>query len=94
MCHFIDFLCLNAIISYAGLKDCMKKGYSFLEGVEELLYGLRQNNYEMHAFTNYPNWLNKHYFRIILYLPLTTKIKENKSNLPFSGNFILQVPND
>ncbi|KAL5538524.1 hypothetical protein UlMin_046095 [Ulmus minor] len=39
-----------------GLKDCMKKGYSYLEGVEELLCSLRQNNYEMHAFTNYPIW--------------------------------------
>ncbi|KAL5567023.1 hypothetical protein UlMin_030187, partial [Ulmus minor] len=38
------------------LKDCMKKGYSYLEGVEELLCSLRQKNYEMHTFTNYPIW--------------------------------------
>ncbi|KAL5549155.1 hypothetical protein UlMin_004386 [Ulmus minor] len=37
-----------------GLKDCMKIGYSYLESVEELLCSLRQNNYEMYAFTNYP----------------------------------------
>ncbi|KAL5539238.1 hypothetical protein UlMin_044703 [Ulmus minor] len=34
----------------------MKRGYSYLEGVEELLCSLRQNNYEMHTFTNYPIW--------------------------------------
>ncbi|KAL9426925.1 hypothetical protein AB3S75_033663 [Citrus x aurantiifolia] len=39
-----------------GLKICMKKGYSYLDGVEELLHELKQNNYEMHAFTNYPIW--------------------------------------
>ncbi|KAL5566736.1 hypothetical protein UlMin_029900 [Ulmus minor] len=42
--------------SLFGLKDCMKKGYSYLEGVEELLCSLRQKNYEMHTFTNYPIW--------------------------------------
>ncbi|KAL5567029.1 hypothetical protein UlMin_030193 [Ulmus minor] len=35
----------------------MKSGYSYLKGVEELLCSLRQNNYEIHAFTNYPIWL-------------------------------------
>lgn len=39
-----------------GLKDCMQRGYSYLEGVEELLHALKQNGYEMHAFTNYPIW--------------------------------------
>ncbi|KAL9234881.1 hypothetical protein vseg_009697 [Gypsophila vaccaria] len=39
-----------------GLKICMKKGYSFLDGVEKLLSTLKHNNYEMHAFTNYPIW--------------------------------------
>lgn len=39
-----------------GLKICMKRGYSYLDGVEELLHELKQNNYEMHAFTNYPIW--------------------------------------
>lgn len=39
-----------------GLKICMKKGYAYLDGVEELLHELKQNNYEMHAFTNYPIW--------------------------------------
>lgn len=39
-----------------GLKDCMRRGYSYIEGVEELLLALKQNNYEMHAFTNYPIW--------------------------------------
>ncbi|CAL2269756.1 unnamed protein product [Prunus armeniaca] len=39
-----------------GLKDCMRKGYSYVEGIEELLHSLKDNNYEMHAFTNYPIW--------------------------------------
>ncbi|PON45500.1 HAD hydrolase, subfamily IA [Parasponia andersonii] len=39
-----------------GLKNCMKRGYSYIDGVEELLYVLKTNNYEMHAFTNYPTW--------------------------------------
>uniref|UniRef100_A0A5B7ATH9 Uncharacterized protein n=1 Tax=Davidia involucrata TaxID=16924 RepID=A0A5B7ATH9_DAVIN len=39
-----------------GLKNCMINGYSYIEGVEGLLQALKQNNYEMHAFTNYPIW--------------------------------------
>ncbi|KAH7854213.1 hypothetical protein Vadar_011436 [Vaccinium darrowii] len=39
-----------------GLKSCMTKGYSYIEGVEELLHALKQSHYEMHAFTNYPIW--------------------------------------
>ncbi|KNA16317.1 hypothetical protein SOVF_090270 [Spinacia oleracea] len=39
-----------------GLKDCMKRGYSYLDGIEDLLHALKLNNYEMHAFTNYPVW--------------------------------------
>uniref|UniRef100_A0A7N0VIR7 Uncharacterized protein n=1 Tax=Kalanchoe fedtschenkoi TaxID=63787 RepID=A0A7N0VIR7_KALFE len=39
-----------------GLKDCMIRGYSYLDGVEELLRDLKRNDYEMHAFTNYPIW--------------------------------------
>lgn len=34
----------------------MISGYSYLEGVEELLIALKEKNYEMHAFTNYPIW--------------------------------------
>ncbi|KDP45815.1 hypothetical protein JCGZ_17422 [Jatropha curcas] len=39
-----------------GLKNCMRRGYSYIDGVEQLLYDLKQKNYEMHAFTNYPIW--------------------------------------
>ncbi|KAI5648926.1 hypothetical protein M9H77_34931 [Catharanthus roseus] len=39
-----------------GLKSCMKRGYSYINGVEELLCSLKKNGYEMHAFTNYPIW--------------------------------------
>uniref|UniRef100_A0A2P2KZ14 Uncharacterized protein n=1 Tax=Rhizophora mucronata TaxID=61149 RepID=A0A2P2KZ14_RHIMU len=39
-----------------GLKSCMRRGYSYIDGIEALLCALKQNNYEMHAFTNYPIW--------------------------------------
>ncbi|CAM9003152.1 unnamed protein product [Rhodiola kirilowii] len=39
-----------------GLKNCMINGYSYIEGVEELLRDLKHNDYEMHACTNYPIW--------------------------------------
>ncbi|KAL9268693.1 Flavin mononucleotide hydrolase 1, chloroplatic-like protein [Drosera capensis] len=39
-----------------GLKLCMKNGYFYIDGVEGLLKALKQSNYEMHAFTNYPVW--------------------------------------
>ncbi|XP_077228131.1 haloacid dehalogenase-like hydrolase (HAD) superfamily protein [Tasmannia lanceolata] len=39
-----------------GLKECMRRGYSYIDGVEALLHSLKQKNYEMHAFTNYPIW--------------------------------------
>ncbi|KAI3918958.1 hypothetical protein MKW98_017406 [Papaver atlanticum] len=41
-----------------GLKNCMKSGFSYLDGVEALLSNLKQNSYEIHAFTNYPVWYN------------------------------------
>ncbi|XP_020993715.1 flavin mononucleotide hydrolase 1, chloroplatic-like [Arachis duranensis] len=43
-------------VSITGLKTCMTSGYSYIEGIEHLLLSLKQNNYEMHAFTNYPIW--------------------------------------
>ncbi|XP_022149951.1 LOW QUALITY PROTEIN: flavin mononucleotide hydrolase 1, chloroplatic [Momordica charantia] len=43
-------------VDFEGLKNCMKSGYSYLEGIEELLNALKERNYEMHAFTNYPIW--------------------------------------
>ncbi|WOL04142.1 hypothetical protein Cni_G12863 [Canna indica] len=39
-----------------GLKECMVRGYSYVDGIEALLENLKQNNYELHAFTNYPIW--------------------------------------
>ncbi|GAB4855834.1 Flavin mononucleotide hydrolase 1, chloroplatic [Ancistrocladus abbreviatus] len=39
-----------------GLKLCMKRGYHYIDGVEGLLHALEQNNYEIHALTNYPVW--------------------------------------
>nr|AFK41397.1 unknown [Lotus japonicus] len=39
-----------------GLKTCMRNGYSYIDGIEQLLFTLKQNNFEMHAFTNYPTW--------------------------------------
>ncbi|CAN7128896.1 unnamed protein product [Brassica rapa subsp. narinosa] len=39
-----------------GLKDCIRSGYSYLDGMQELLQALRDDNFEIHAFTNYPIW--------------------------------------
>ncbi|OIT03345.1 hypothetical protein A4A49_36654 [Nicotiana attenuata] len=39
-----------------GLKNCMQRAYSYIEGVEGLLNSLKENGYEIHAFTNYPIW--------------------------------------
>ncbi|WVZ04745.1 hypothetical protein V8G54_018091 [Vigna mungo] len=61
--YVLAFLLLFAINEYYGpsgncnsLKTCMKSGYSYIEGIEPLLLSLKKNNYEMHAFTNYPIW--------------------------------------
>ncbi|EYU39795.1 hypothetical protein ABFS82_06G172200 [Erythranthe guttata] len=44
------------IIDLEGLKSCMRRGYSYIEGVEGLLVDLKKNGYEMHTATNYPIW--------------------------------------
>ncbi|KAF5185032.1 Flavin mononucleotide hydrolase 1, chloroplatic [Thalictrum thalictroides] len=46
----------NRPLDLEGLKNCMRCGYTYIEGVETLLHSLKQNDYEMHAFTNYPTW--------------------------------------
>lgn len=38
----------------------MRRGYSYLEGVEGLLNSLKKNGYEIHAFTNYPIWYDNY----------------------------------
>ncbi|KAL3630901.1 Flavin mononucleotide hydrolase 1, chloroplatic [Castilleja foliolosa] len=43
-------------IDMEGLKSCMRRGYSYIEGIEELLIDLKKNGYEMHTSTNYPIW--------------------------------------
>jgi hypothetical protein len=47
----------NIFLTYKGLKECMVRAYSYIEGIEEVLHRLKLNNYEIHAFTNYPVWL-------------------------------------
>nr|TKW00473.1 hypothetical protein SEVIR_8G111600v2 [Setaria viridis] len=39
-----------------GLKECMVRAYEYIDGVEDILCCLKKNNYEIHAFTNYPVW--------------------------------------
>ncbi|KFK42385.1 hypothetical protein AALP_AA2G249200 [Arabis alpina] len=39
-----------------GLKECMISGYSYLDGMQELLQTLKADDFEIHAFTNYPIW--------------------------------------
>ncbi|CAM8907503.1 unnamed protein product [Rhodiola kirilowii] len=58
--------------SHLCLKNCMINGYSYIEGVEELLRDLKHNDYEMHAFTNYPIW--QRLFTMMNDLPTLFKI--------------------
>ncbi|CAO2148737.1 unnamed protein product [Urochloa humidicola] len=39
-----------------GLKECLVRAYEYIDGIEDILCCLKKNNYEMHAFTNYPVW--------------------------------------
>ncbi|XP_006662889.1 flavin mononucleotide hydrolase 1, chloroplatic [Oryza brachyantha] len=39
-----------------GLKACMVRAYEYIDGVEDILISLKKNDYEVHAFTNYPVW--------------------------------------
>ncbi|XLU31747.1 hypothetical protein S245_067813, partial [Arachis hypogaea] len=50
-------------VDLEGLKTCMTSGYSYIEGIEHLLLSLKRNNYEMHAFTNYPICVKGHTFQ-------------------------------
>ncbi|KAJ0973056.1 hypothetical protein J5N97_021015 [Dioscorea zingiberensis] len=56
-----------------GLKECMVRGYCYIDGIEALLQNLKLNNYEMHAFTNYPIWytLIEEKLKVSKYLPWT-----------------------
>ena len=74
----------------SGLKNCMKRGYSYIEGVEELLHALKQNCYEIHAFTNYPIWYNKFFFYIFFNIAFIS----SEVVIFHLINFVLQVQND
>ncbi|CAN8271968.1 unnamed protein product [Cochlearia groenlandica] len=39
-----------------GLKECMRSGYNYLDGMQELLQSLKTKSFDIHAFTNYPIW--------------------------------------
>ncbi|XP_078447103.1 haloacid dehalogenase-like hydrolase (HAD) superfamily protein isoform X1 [Wolffia australiana] len=56
-----------------GLKECMRRGYAYLNGIEDLLQLLKCRSYEMHAFTNYPIWYSmiEDKLKISTYLPWT-----------------------
>lgn len=62
ICSSFRILQESTSFIFAGLKDCMRKGYSYVEGIEELLHSLKDSNYEMHAFTNYPIWLDENFY--------------------------------
>ncbi|KAK3034306.1 hypothetical protein RJ639_032646 [Escallonia herrerae] len=53
---FFGWSWLENFSKMEGLKNCMRRGYSYLDGVEELLQALHRHGYEIHAFTNYPIW--------------------------------------
>ncbi|KAL6660641.1 hypothetical protein ACP70R_001676 [Stipagrostis hirtigluma subsp. patula] len=50
---------VEVAVALRCLKECMVKAYEYIDGVEDILCGLKQNNYEMHAFTNYPVWYHR-----------------------------------
>ncbi|XP_078447104.1 haloacid dehalogenase-like hydrolase (HAD) superfamily protein isoform X2 [Wolffia australiana] len=60
-------------IDLEGLKECMRRGYAYLNGIEDLLQLLKCRSYEMHAFTNYPIWYSmiEDKLKISTYLPWT-----------------------
>jgi HAD superfamily hydrolase (TIGR01509 family) len=41
---------------HAGLKEAMRKGYAWLDGIEPLLAELRTAGVPMHALSNYATW--------------------------------------
>ncbi|KAH9552472.1 hypothetical protein CY35_09G068400 [Sphagnum magellanicum] len=60
-------------VDIEGLKDCMIRGYSYLEGVEPLLSRLQSAGFNMHAFSNYPSWymMIEEKLKLSQYLPWT-----------------------
>ncbi|XLR50674.1 hypothetical protein S83_001346 [Arachis hypogaea] len=69
-CRYFSFIC----VSITGLKTCMTSGYSYIEGIEHLLLSLKQNNYEMHAFTNYPICLLQNVYTLYKVSVLVLKV--------------------
>lgn len=53
---FARFFKDRSPIDGAGLKRCMAGGYSWIEGIPELLAELRDRSVPMHALSNYPEW--------------------------------------
>lgn len=42
----------------------MRSGYSYLDGMQELLHTLAADDFEIHAFTNYPIWFPSNAFHL------------------------------
>jgi FMN phosphatase YigB (HAD superfamily) len=40
----------------AGLRDCLRRSYSWVDGMEDLTAELKALGYEMHALSNYSTW--------------------------------------
>ena len=39
-----------------GMKDCMRRNYRFLDGIEPLLQELKDRQIPMYTLSNYPHW--------------------------------------
>uniref|UniRef100_A0A0D9XRE0 FCP1 homology domain-containing protein n=1 Tax=Leersia perrieri TaxID=77586 RepID=A0A0D9XRE0_9ORYZ len=63
-----------------GLKASMVKAYEYIDGVEDILFHLKQNDYEVHAFTNYPVWWVSAYLdtSVYMYQLVEEKLKLSK----------------
>lgn len=83
-------------VDLEGLKNCMRNGYLYVQGVEELLSVLKQNNYEMHALTNYPIWYEmiEHKLKLSTYLSwsfCSCTIGKRKPDLEFYAEVVRRL---
>ena len=53
---FATFFADGRAVDGDGLRAAMRAAYAFVPGMEPLLSRLHAAGYEMHAFSNYPDW--------------------------------------
>ena len=53
---FATFFADGRAVDGPGLRSAMRGAYAFVPGMEALLARLHAAGYELHAFSNYPDW--------------------------------------